>query len=88
MDGVLHFSKEGKITSATIDSDLPILNLFVEFEQRFPDAQTLSYKAYVFKNYLQKLQVSYELLSYGLPVNFIIDSNQFVTYDDVERFIK
>ena len=88
MNDVCSYSKIGKSIYLTIGSDAPCRKLFEEFKRQFPDAQALSYKSYLFKNYLDKIYVTYRVLGQELPVKCIIDSNQFIIYDDVEKFIK
>jgi len=88
MDGICSYSKEGNTIFLTIDSDIPCRALFEEFKLHFSDAQTLSYKGYIFKNYLDKVYVSYQILGQELPVKSVISSNSFIIYDDVNRFLK
>lgn len=88
MDGVCSYSKKGNTIYLTIDSDKPCKVLFEEFKQYFSDAQTLSYKGYILKDYLDEIHVSYEVLGQELPVKCVIASNNFIIYDEVDRFLK
>lgn len=88
MDDVCDYSKVEKSIYISVESDAPCRKLFEEFKRQFPDAQTLSYKGYLYKSYLDKIHISYRVLGQELPVKCIIDSNQFVIYDDAENFMK
>lgn len=88
LDGVCSYSNEGNTIFLTIESDTPCRVLFEEFKLHFSDAQTLSYKGYIFKDYLNEICISYQILGQELPVKCVIGSNSFIIYEDVNRFLK
>lgn len=88
IEGVYNYSKLGKSIFITIESDAPCKELFEEFKRQFPDAQPLSYKGNLFKDYLDEISITYRVLGQELPAKFIVKSNQFIIYDDVEKFMK
>lgn len=88
MYGVCCYLKEGNKIYLTIDSESPLRELFEEFKLLFSDTRTLSYKGYIFKDYLEELHISYMIMGQELPSKCIIGSNSFIIYNDVSRFLK
>lgn len=88
VDGVCNYSKKGNTIYITINSDNPCKVLFNEFKLHFSDAKTLSYKGYIFKDYLKEIHISYQILGQELPTKCVLASNHFIIYEDVNRFLK
>jgi len=88
MDGVCKYLKEGNKIYMTINSDIPCRALFEEFKRIFSDTKVLSYKSYIFKNYLDEIHISLQIFGRELTVKFVVNSSDFIIYEDVDRFIK